>query len=150
MGYCYKVWQMGKVYKTKYGLESVWKNVLFIMNRIVLITLSYLFVAWFVNLSWHIMYKLVTEAYPGPETELFVTTRTRVELTICIAMWLSLSMFMMMEYNEAAYIRFLKVVQVTRFKYICFCCYQGVVDRQLKELTEEQSMNSPKSVTRST
>lgn len=63
-----------------------------------------------------------------------------------VSIMFSLSMYLMMDHNTAAYVRLLRFMRKFYLKYICFLCYHHMVDRQLAALEcyhETSDDNSP-------
>ena len=69
----------------------------------------------------------------------FITVTTRlsaISLSIVQTIWsssITIAMYLMMDYNEDKYIKFLKLVHCLRFHVVC-CKYRNMVTDQLDEL----------------
>ena len=113
------------MYKLKH--EEIWKNVLFILNRIAILTIFYLF-CYLIS-----MLILVTHGFTDGDDELYLVLSSLVNVLSSTS--LSLSMHLMMEHNTAEYTIFLQFLKRFYLQYLCFCCcFHKMVDRQMGAL----------------
>ena len=129
--YLCKIRKIGAIYKSKE--DGVWDNVLFILYRIVIITVSY-----------QVFGALQGSLYTACLL-LFASIGMEMKFVgeVGIACWImvfSFSMFMMMDHNTKAYFDFLHFLHRFRLKYLCFCCYHKVVDQQIEHLEALQDL----------
>ena len=130
--YSYKIWQIGAVYKSKQ--DGVWNNVLFILHRVVIITVFYQVFEFGVFLAWRL-----------PSLPLLVSNKMVLNLIGAgvQGFWImvfSFCMFMMMDHNTKAYFHFLHFLRRFRLKYLFFCCYHKMVDQQIEHLEPLQGL----------
>ena len=123
--YLYKLWQIGKIHKSK--KDGVWNNILFILHRIVIITIFYQLCALFTGLLYNVWISIAFL------TDTNDKLRPEVMIVFCIVV-LSFSICLMMDHNTDIYVVFLHFLRRFRLKYCCFCCYYKMVDQQLEQL----------------
>ena len=112
--------------KTKaFREDAVWRKIMFILQRIIILTIFYQITLLIVNAS------LVAAGYVT-DTELDRLSIHRVALSLICVLY-SIAMYLMMEHNTDEYLGFLRCFKRTYLKYICFCCCHRIVDEQLKE-----------------
>ena len=134
--YLCKIWEIRKSYKSKQ--DGVWDTVLFILHRIVIITIFYQFSLLFLLF----LYTSLEQFLQHDNT---VWSSTLHELRIsgvitCNVMIYSFSVFMMMDHNTTAYFHFLHFLRRFRLKYLCFCCCHKVVEQQIEHLEPSQGL----------
>ena len=120
--YCYKIKTFRKTRVLRQ--DAVWKKIIFILQRIIIITLFY-------QISFLLLQSVrfyVQIFLPKP-----LKYTTYNALIASLAILYSISMYMMMEHNTDEYVRFLRCFKRTYLKYICLCCCHRMVDRQLME-----------------
>lgn len=121
MLYSYKMWKFGTFYKSQD--DAVWKYIVSILHRIVIVTVFYQISCAFCG----ILYRLTKPLWNSDEH------LASAVLVSVLSIILSFSMNLMMEHNTNEYMGFLYVLQ--RFKLnFCCCCCRHVVDEQLEEL----------------
>ena len=128
--YLFKIWNIGKIHKAK-G-DGVWDNVLFILHRIVIITVFYN-ISGFLILFFSTTLGLVQFAEYSAVNAVVDELRT-VGLIVSATAIYSFSIYLMMDHNTNIYIDFLHFLKRFRLKYCCFCCYHKMVDHQLEQL----------------
>ena len=129
--YSYKIRKIAAVCKSKQ--DGVWDNVLFILHRIVIITVFYEVFAAFLGSLWLVCLLLFT----SNET---ATSFIVAGGTACWIIHFSFCMFMMMDHNTKTYFHFLCLLRRFRLKFLCFCCCHKVVDRQIEHLEPFQGL----------
>lgn len=119
--YSYKIWKFTKLYKCKDS--GIWRKILSILYRIVIITVFYQLCLLFCVLSHRVESALW-------ENDVVLGNAV---LMVLLSIILSFSMYLMMEHNTKEYIEFLYFLR--RFKLnFCCCCCRHIVDQQLEEL----------------
>ena len=149
--YLFKDWEIGKSQKSKEN--GVWNNVLFILHRIVIITIFYQICFIFL-----VSFYIISGMFLGLEDTVMkvVVNELVSEMLICYIAINSFSMFMMMDHNTKAYVHFLHFLRRFGLNYLCCCCCHKMVDQQLEHLDPskvlELQMNRklPRAVTGST
>ena len=119
--YGFKIWKIGKIYKSKQ--EQIWKNVLFMLDRIAILTIFYFF-------NYLISTLILLLGGLGDDDELYLVLSSLANTLSNMS--LSVSVYLMMEHNTAEYTIFLRVLRRSYLEYLCFCCYfHKMVDRQI-------------------
>ena len=117
--------------------NGIWKNVLFILYRIVILTIMYqvwFLVAQFVDF---VSFKAI-----GWELLSWTSYTILIDAMLAtVSIMFSLSMYLMMDHNTVAYIRLLQFMRNFYLKYICFMCCHHMVDRQLAALESDSVLN---------
>ena len=121
--YSYKIWKIRAVYNSKQDL--IWDNLLFILHRIVIISVFYQGFSAFSGSLW------------TARNLLFASNEAVMNFVgeVVIACWImvfSFCMFMMMDHNTKTYFHFLYLLRRIRLKYLCFC--DKMVDQQIEHL----------------
>ena len=126
--YCWKIWRFGKIYKSTEN--GVWTKVLVILQRIFIITVFYS-VCGVILLLWMAM--ILAMAFMETGDAVIWLLRDNVIPVLVHVLW-SFSMYLMMEHNTTAYVRFLLIIRRFKLDYLCFglCCFHGMIDRQLE------------------
>ena len=136
--YLFKIWKIGKIHKSK--RDGVWDNVLFVLHRIVIITVFYTIFSLSVPIIFTVL-SLIEFSEDDVVNAIIYELRTSALVIIrCIA--LSFSIFVMMDHNTNIYIDFLHFLHRFRLKYCCFCCFNKMVDRQLQTLEREEDVRA--------
>ena len=111
--YLFKIWKIGKVHKSKEN--GVWNNVLFILHRIVIITVFYQ-ICFLCLVS---LYLIAGMSLGLEDTAMKVVVNELVSgMLTCYMVINSFSMFMMMDHNTTAYVHFLHFVRRFRLNYL--------------------------------
>ena len=123
--YCWKIWEIGRIYKSKY--DHVWVNVLSVMRRIVTATALY---QMCIAVTTVLHFGLFVIPFPEHmDSAVFIMQNALFPVLVNIAM--SLSVYLMMEHNTDAYAAYLRCLHRFRLKYVCLCCFHRMIDRQL-------------------
>merc|ERR1719333_415379 len=124
--YCWKIWKIRGALKSK--LQVVWKNVLFILQRVVIMTVFYeiCFVVGRV-----VSFTKLQALNKGWITRDTFSALNPLQIVIQIV-GVSTSMYLMMDHNTNKYIVFLRFLQKSYLKHACFCCCHRMVDQQLE------------------
>jgi len=134
--YYFKIRQIAKIHKSKE--DGVWRRVLRIMHRIVIVTMFYLY---FNVLTLLTFIGLSVASFPvswQPIVDLI-----RVEgMTTLFNVTISFVMFLMMDHNLPSYRRYLESLRKSYLHYFCFCCYNGMVEEQLANIPIIQPQRS--------
>lgn len=120
MLYSFKIWSFRKLYRHKH--EGVWSKIIFILYRIVIVTIFY----QLSSLILALMYNALSEK---PYLE-FIRTQL---LPALFSILISFCLFLMMEHNTDKYVVFLQFLRRSCLDSVCFCCCRGIVRQQLLE-----------------
>ena len=125
--YSYKIKSFRKV--TSLSQDAVWRKIMFILQRIIIITLFY-------QISM-ILCQLVAVfvRYSLDNDNVLRETVLHIEGALLTMLW-SISMYLMLEHNTNEYLKFLRCFKKSGLKYVYFCCWHRVVDRQLADFEE--------------
>ena len=104
--------------------SAIFKRVLSILYKIFILSIFYQLLSISFN-TIIMMVSVMTESVWGEVINNFLTNAGIVAI--------SFAMYLMMEHNEAKYVKFLRLIQYFKLNYIC-CKYLYIVDDQLKEL----------------
>lgn len=132
--YIFKIWYIGAVYSPKaierghHRDSNIWINILFILHRVVILTIFYQFYLFLTQVLDIVIYWAMISEYIS---KALYTVLHSVNAAMYSPI-LSLSMYLMMDHNTMSYIRFLHFFRRFYLKYICFLCCHGMVDRQLE------------------
>ena len=142
--YCYKIKTFRKIRALR--RDAVWRKIIFVLQRIIIITLFYQISTLILNGALKqipVLWLSVTMKY----------TIRSVSGGLLVILY-SISTYLMMEHNADEYLRFLHCLKRSYLKYICFCCCHRMVDQQLSEfdlMTLEARLekinHEPKSIT---
>ena len=134
--YLFKIYQIGKVHKSKEN--RVWNNVLFILHRIVIITVFY----HICSLTLTILFSILSlnqfsenTLVNAIVTEIYVSGGILAYNSLCF-----FSILLMMDHNTNLYVVLLHFLRNFHLKYCCFCCCHKMVDRQLQHLDPSQAL----------
>ena len=130
--YLYKIWQIGKVHKSKEN--RVWYNVLFILHRIVIITVFYTICSLLVSMLYTIL-EFIQLSQNGVIESILIELRSSGMITAHNFLYF-FAILLMMDHNINIYIVFLHILHRFRLKYFCFCCCYTMVDKQIKRWNE--------------
>ena len=134
--YLFKIWKIGNVHKSKEN--RIWDNVLFILHRIVIITVFYTVCALSVTALFTIL-----SLNQFSENTLINAMLTEIRVSGLI-LYLNLlyffSILLMMDHNTNIYVVFLHFLRRFHLKYLCFCCYHEMVDKQLNQLDQSKDV----------
>ena len=134
MLYCYKIWKISKIYRTQ--RDAVWKNVLLILHRIVILTVFYQICLFLVVCVTAGLYSIPSSSSTN-DAGIHSMQQVLTFLTLQVA--LSLSMYLMQEHNTKEYHQFLRLLRRCYLNYLCYCCCHQMVDRQLDEFALYES-----------
>ena len=114
---------------TKMSQDAVWRKFMFILQRIITLTLFY-------QISMILFLPIaVFVGFSSDNNNVLRETVLLIESAL-LTMFLSISMYLMMEHNTNEYLQFLRFFRRTGLKYVYFCCWHRVVDRQLADFEE--------------
>lgn len=123
-----------RTFRKIYQNEQIQRKILFILYRIVIITVFYQITMVLLSMLYGALPFICVPShmdwYWDPITKIIEDSSVSVWLSIL----LSFCMYLMMEHNTTTYVRFLRCLHVTHFKYLYFCCFHRMVDHQLEEL----------------
>ena len=143
--YCYKINAFRKIPTLQQN--AVWRKIMFILQHILVITLFY-------QISFLVIVAALRAVVYVPHIGRTASYTILNALIGSFTVLYSISMYLMMEHNTEAYVRFLRCFKRTYLKYICFCCCHRIIDRQLKDLQSrtsetgmEDSHNESESIT---
>ena len=125
--YSYKI----KSFRKASGLshDAVWRKIMFILQRIIILTLFY-------QISMILCILIaVFVGYSSANDNVLGGTILHIETALMTMFW-SISMYLMMEHNTDEYLQFLRCFKISGLKYVYFCCWHGVVVRQLADFEE--------------
>lgn len=142
--YCWKIYEIGKIYKSKD--DGVWRNSLCVLHRIVIVTVFYQITSALGLVLFTAMSSLAIPESMESAVHLF----RAVLIPTFYSVLISLCMFMMMEHNTTAYIKGLHCLRRFHLDYLCFCCCGHIVKEQLKELDIEPESPTSKMIKCST
>ena len=125
--YSYKIRSFRKT--TAFSQDAVWRNIMFILQRIIILTLFYQITLVMCLLIIVFVGDSSDNDYGLGETVLHIGTAL-------LTMLYTISMYLMMEHNTNEYLQFLHCFKKSGLKYVYFCCWHGVVDRQLADFEE--------------
>ena len=131
--YLWQIWKISKVYKSKQN--GIWKNVLSILHRVVIITVFYQICVLFMIILYTILGILGDVMMSGIVKEI-----QTAGLTTCFILSCSFAIFMMLDHNTLAYVHFLYFLRRSQLKYLCFCCCHEMVDQQIEHLEPLQGL----------
>ena len=130
--YLFKIYRIGKVHRSK-GTR-VWDNVLFILHRIVIITVFYTICSLLVSMLYTTLAMIKLS-----ENKLIDSILIELRSSGMIAAYNLLYFFailLMMDHNTNIYVVFLRFLHRYCLKYICFCCCYTMVDQQIERWNE--------------
>ena len=105
--------------------DAVWRKVMFILQRIIILTLFYQLTLLIANSS------LIAAGYITDTMldRLSIHHVARASFNVLY----SIVVYLMMEHNTDEYLGFLRCFKRLYLNYICFCCCHRMVDRQLED-----------------
>ena len=128
--YLFKIWQIRKAHKCKEN--KIWDNVLFILHRIVIITVFYTICSLFIPILFTI--SRLTPSSEKMSINAIVYELETYGVVAAMNLLYFFSILLMMKHNTNIYAVFLHFLRRFHLKYLCFCCCHKMVDRQLEEL----------------
>ena len=126
--YLFKIWRIGKAHKSKEN--RVWDNVLFILHRIVIITVFYTICSLLVSMLYAIL-GFVQLSENGVIDSILIELRSSGMIAVYNLLYF-FSILLMMDHNTNIYVVFLNFLHRSRLKYLCFCCCYKMVDKQIQ------------------
>ena len=134
--YLFKIWRIGKAHKSKEN--RVWENVLFILHRIVIITVFYTICSLLVSMLYTTLGMI--ELSENTVTDSILIELRSSGMIAAYNLLYFFSILLMMDHNTNIYVVFLRFLHRFRLKYICFCCCYKMVDKQMERWNEPKEM----------
>lgn len=129
------IWKIHE-FKKRASNERVYKRIMRILTKMVIISVFYEFAFWMILIVY-----IITEVIFG-----YGLTNTTLP-TVILNVICSYSMSLMMEHNKMEYMQLLRIVHTLRMDYLC-CCYRPSVIEHLSDnqhqLEEEIKTNEEK------
>eukprot|EP01084_Bolivina_argentea_P187653 323173_1 len=111
---------------------TIYKRIVRIMYRVLILTLFYEMVGFIV-----IILGMLASIYIPPNYKDWMHVINQLSQLVISTLY-TYSIYLMLEHNTSEYIKFLKFLNYVKLKYFC-CCYHYVVVDQLEQLTVDNS-----------
>ena len=140
----YWIWDLSILFMYMYKIKSLQENdktnepktnqkVMFILNKITILTLFYQIIGF----SSRIFVRIITQLFDFNQVVIIIIFQF-IASTITLS-W-AYSMYLMMDHNQRKYLKFLSIIKHLKFHWIC-CCWRYKVIDQLNELNIKLGRN---------